>query len=107
MSGSTIVLPRPPRGGAGGIGLPPGGHGPDDPVMGARLARREPGLPAAAAALARIDNSLADVREEQADQAKALARPEGRVSQPSTRRQRFLSILGVLAVAGVTRVLVG
>ena len=103
QSGSNIRQLRP----GGGSSLPPSGQGPDDPDMEARVAKLEEGLIATAATLARIEKSLDDVRKEQADQAKALARLDGRVSQLPTTLQLIGFILAVLAIAGVTRVFVG
>jgi hypothetical protein len=75
--------------------------------MEARVAKLEDGLMGISTTLARIEKSLEDVRKEQADQAKALARLDGRVSQLPTTLQLIGFILAVLAIAGVTRVFVG
>jgi hypothetical protein len=75
--------------------------------MEARVAKLEEGLIATATTLARIEKSLDEVRKEQTDQAKALARLDGRVSQLPTTLQLIGFILAVLAIAGVTRVFVG
>lgn len=107
MSGSNIVPLRPQGAGDDGMGLPPGGDGPDDPRMEARVAKLEEGLASVSATLARIEKALEDARKEQADQAKALARLDGRVSQLPTTLQLIGFILAVLAIAGVTRVFVG
>lgn len=74
--------------------------------MEARVAKLEEGLTAMSATLTRIEKSLDDIRKEQVDQAKALARLDGRVSQLPTTLQLILFVLGILAIAGVTRIFI-
>ncbi len=84
-----------------------GGDGPYDPRMEARVAKLEENLTALSATLTRIEKAADDIRKEQTEQAKALARMDGRVSQLPTTLQLIGFILAVLAIAGVTRVFVG
>ncbi len=90
--------------------LPPNGGGPDDPGMEARVAALESSTRAIEVAVKDIGRDIAEMKAGQAelrkevlDQAKTLARLDGRVSQLPSTLQLIGFVLAVLALAGLSK----
>jgi hypothetical protein len=113
------IIGFPGTDGRGGSSFPPGGGGPYDPSMEARVAaleaslgRIELGINTSAQLLAGVQKDLgdvkkdvSDVRKELTEQGKAFSRLDGRVGALPTTLQMFGFVLAVLALAGLGRYL--
>ena len=113
------IIGFPGTDGRGGSSFPPGGGGPYDPSMEARVAaleaslgRIELGINTSAQLLAGVQKDLgdvkkdvSDVRKELTEQGKAFSRLDGRVGGLPTTLQMIGFVLAVLALAGLGRYL--